>query len=59
MRSAAASKACASPPGNAAGALAQGARADQVQGHCHALALGLDRIQAPQVHLPAGKWRTA
>ena len=38
-------------PGDAAGALAHGARADQVQRDRHALALGLDRIQAPQVHL--------
>ncbi len=41
-------------PRDAAGALAQGARADEVQRDRDALALGLDCIQTPQVHLRVG-----
>ena len=38
-------------PGNAARALSDWARANHVQSDSDALSLGLDGIQAPQVHL--------
>ena len=38
-------------PGNAAGALSDWTRADHVQSDSDALPLGLDGIQAPQIHL--------